>query len=83
MLYITTNKQHGFAFRKPAEMFQHAFFYIFRYHLRATINHEHDHFTTTIIDSSDRLFLYNDLEGMQQIDRSPFCAETAIYVLKK
>lgn len=54
-----------------------------RYHLRATINHEHDHFTATILDSSNRIFLYNDLEGLEQIDQSPFYAETAIYVLKK
>jgi hypothetical protein len=70
-----------FPLLNSAEMIEHAFFH--RYHLRATINHEHDHFTATILDSSNRIFLYNDLEGLQQIDQSPFYAETAIYVLKK
>ena len=54
----------------------------FRYHLRATINHVHDHFTTTFLDSSDHLFLYNDLQGVKMIDQSPFYAETAVYVLE-
>ena len=77
-----TELTHRFPFLKPAKIIEHAFF-LHRYHLRATINHEHDHFTTTILDSSNRIFLYNDLGGLQQIDQSPFYAETAIYVLKK
>ena len=54
----------------------------FRYHLRATINHDHEHFTTTFLDSSNQMFLYNDLQGVKMIDQSPLYAETAVYVLE-
>ncbi len=57
----------------------HYFLYI--YHLRATINHEGDHFTTTIIDSSNRLFMYNDLHGVKEVQRSDVYPETAVYIL--
>lgn len=54
----------------------------FRYHLRATIIHDHEHFTATFLDSSNHLFLYNDLQGVKMIDQSPLYAETAVYVLE-
>jgi len=53
-----------------------------RYTLRATINHNADHFTATIVDSSHRLFVYNDLEGVEEVEQSLLCVETAAYVLK-
>ena len=56
--------------------------FLYRYILRATINHEADHFTATIMDSSNHLFVFNDLEGVKKVDRSLLCVETAVYVLK-
>ena len=57
-------------------------FISFRYNLQATINHEDDHFTSTLLGSSNQLFLFNDLKGIQKIEQSLPLVETAVYVLR-
>lgn len=54
--------------------------FLYRYTLRATINHKADHFTANIIDSSSRLFVYNDLDGVEEVDQSFLPVETAVYI---
>lgn len=56
--------------------------FLYRYILRATSNHEADQFTATIIDSSYNFLVFNDLEGVKEVNRSLLCVETAVYVLK-
>ena len=61
----------------------HLYFFIsFRYNLQATINHEGDHFTSTLLGFSNQLFLFHDLKGIQKIKQSLSHVETAVYVLK-
>ncbi|CAF3381190.1 unnamed protein product [Rotaria socialis] len=55
-----------------------------RYNLCAVINHSkgkhpNGHFTAILIDKNNKLYLFDDLEGVQQIENSTGTIETGIY----
>jgi hypothetical protein len=45
------------------------------------INHKPGHFTATLINDDNELFLYDDLSGIEKVARCMQTVETAIYTL--
>ena len=51
-----------------------------RYELRAAIDYEEDCFITTITESFNRLYLFNELESIAKVSDPSFHEEKAIYI---
>jgi hypothetical protein len=54
---------------------------IIRYELRAVINYGSSHFTATLIGQNNQLYLYDDMVGIQRVQRSMDVVETGVYTL--
>jgi hypothetical protein len=50
-----------------------------RYKLRAGINHKDSHFTATLIDRTDQLYVFDDQIGIRAVRRSTGQMDAAIY----
>ena len=54
---------------------------MFRYQLRAVINHKPGHFVATVIGENDVLYVFDDLSGVEQVQESMNGVETGFYCL--